>query len=164
MPSIRRRLHLAVHRALAGRFGVAVLVVERAGAAVLDKIRHGGEGRIEDHLVVHPLEDAVNLVQPLRHGHVGKIDGFQVAYEGLEEMVMRIDQSGVHEHVRRVDHFVAFVRKAGADRKDSGALNQHIRVAVYAIPAVAGHDRLRASDHHFAFDLASSFALFSRSL
>ena len=86
-----RCLHLTIHRSLARRLGIAVLVVKRTGAAVLDQIRHRGEGRVENYLVVHQLKNAVNLVQPLRHRHVGKVDGFQVADKGLEKVVMCVD-------------------------------------------------------------------------
>jgi hypothetical protein len=97
-----RRFHLAVHRGFARGLGVAILVIERVGAAVLQKVSHRREAGIIDDVRIHQLEDAVDLVEPLHYQHVGVVDGYQVSHKRLEEVVVRVDQAGVDKLARGV--------------------------------------------------------------
>ena len=90
-------LHLAVHRRLAGLPGVAVLVVKGAGTAVFNQIRKGCKGGVVNHIGINILEYAVNLVNPVHHHHVGIVNGYEIAHKGLEEMMVGVNQAGIHE-------------------------------------------------------------------
>ena len=126
-----------------------------AGAAVLQEVRHGGEGGVEDHLVVDHLEDPVGLVQPLGHRHVGVVDGLQIPDEGLEEVVVGVDEARIDEPICGVDHLVAGVRQVGADLHDLGAVDQDVRVPVDVVLGVAGDDCFRVSNQRGGHRAAS---------
>ena len=137
----RRRLHLPVHRGFSGGLRVAVLVVEGAGAAVLEQIRHRGKAGIVDDVGIHQLEDAVDLVQPLHHQHVGVVDGDEVAHKGLEEVVMCVDKAGIHELSGGVERLRPVGWKILADGGDPAAFDQHVLITVYRVRLIAGDDR-----------------------
>ena len=150
------RLHLPVHRSLAGGLGKAVLVVKGTGAAVLEQVGHGGERGVIDHLVVHHLEDTVDLVQPLRHRHVGIINGFEVSYKGLEKVVVRVDKAGIDKLVGGVDFLIVGVREILSNLNDLGTLDQHVRIVVHPVLSVAGHNGPCVADQNGGFHTASS--------
>ena len=147
--------HLAVNGSVAGGGGEAVLVIESGGAAVLDQVSEGCQGGVVNDVGVHQLEDAVDLVQPFGNGHVGIVDGFQVAHKGLEEVVMGIDQTGIDEMTGSIQHLVVGQIQILADGNDSGAFNEHIAAQMNGILLVAGNNRFCVLNQDFLFHIHS---------
>ena len=133
------RLHLAVHRGLAGEIGIAVLMVKGGGAAMLYKVRKGGDGGVVYHLVVCHLEYAVYLVYPFRHSHGGIVYLAYASHKGLEKVMMGVHKAGVYKHTCGVD----YLRPLGSLKVlpyglYGGTFYQHVRVKIHPVLFVAG--------------------------
>ena len=107
--------------------------------------------RVVDHIGVHQLEDAVDLVQPFGDGHVGIVDGLQVAHKGLEEMVMGVDQTGVNKVAGGVENLIVRQIQILADGNDLGTFNEHVRTEVNGVFFIAGNDCFCVLNQDFLF-------------
>ena len=124
-----RGLELAVHDAAAGVAGKVVLVVEGGGAAVLDQFGHRHDRGVVEGFLGQAREDRIDPVQPLDHRQLGPVEIGAVAHEGLEEMVMGVDEAGIDEPAGGVDHLgPRRGGQRGADGADGGAFGQKVLV------------------------------------
>ena len=81
----------------------------------------------------------VESFEPVEQLHVLHLG--EVAGEDLIEVVVRVDQTGVAEHMARVDGFVGLAVEFHADLLDEAVLGVKVDVFVYGVGAVAGDER-----------------------
>lgn len=121
-------------------------MVEGRGAAVLEQIGESCQRRVVDYVPVNPLENPVDLVQPLGNGHVGIIDRLEVSYKSLEEMVVGIDKAGIHELAGSIDGLVDRTGNTLGDFHDLLSIHQHVLAIQDGILCIAGDDGFRVLD------------------
>ena len=119
-------------------------MVEAGRAAVLHQLAHAGEGGETDDLGVEVLPDLIECLEPVEQLHVLHLG--EVAGEDLIEVVVRVDQTGVAEHMARVDGFVGFAVEFHADLLDEAVLGVKVDVFVHGVGAVAGDERADVFD------------------
>ncbi len=101
MPSISAAWNCRATKSRVHPARVEVEVIRGAGAAGLQELPHGQEGGEVDRLAVDVLPDLVEVDKPVEK--LGILHGGQIAGEGLEEVVVRVDEPGNHHVVRAVD-------------------------------------------------------------
>ena len=113
---------------------------------MLEQVPHSGQGGVKDHLVVDQLEDTIRLVQPLWHCHIGIVNGFEIPDEGLEEVMMSVDQAWINKHTAGIEDFVIGVGQLRANFQNSGTVNQQVCIPIDMVLGVTGDNRFRISD------------------
>ena len=124
---------------VAGVLREDVVMVEAGRAAVLHQLAHAGEGGETDDFGVEVLPDLVERLEPVEQLHVLHLG--EVAGEDLIEVMVRVDQTGVAEHMARVDGFVGLAVEFHADLLDEAVLGVKVDVFVHGVGAVAGDER-----------------------
>ena len=123
---------LAVDDARTGMAGEVILMIKGRGAAVFDQLCHSHDRRMVKALLGQAGKNWIDAVKPLQHGQLGPIQIGAVAHEGLEEMMMRIDQAGVNKPAAGVDHLGASGQRACRQVRPNGsngtAVDQNILV------------------------------------
>ena len=114
------RFKLAVDNARSGMAGEVILMVKGRGAAVFDQFSHGHDGRVVKAFFRQAGKDRIDPVQPLQHGKLGPIQIGAVAHEGLEEMVMGVDQARINKPATGVDHLGACWQRACRQVRPNG--------------------------------------------
>jgi len=116
-------------------------VVERSGAAMLEEICHGNERRVIDNFTVNLGENGINLVEPVDHKKVRIINGYQVSYKRLEEVMVRIHQSWIHNVVACIDDLGVTLRKILSNLCYLVSVDQKITIGIHRIRSIATHER-----------------------
>ena len=129
---------------VAGVLREDVVMVEAGRAAVLHQLAHAGEGGETDDLGVEVLPDLIERLEPVEQLHVLHLG--EVAGEDLIEVMVRVDQTGVAEHMARVDGFVGLAVEFRADLLDEAVLGVKVDVFVHGVGAVAGDERADVFD------------------
>ena len=98
----RRRLELPVNKALGAGFGEYIVMVHAGGAAVTQQLPHAGETAVIDAVRIQSPPDFIEGHQPGKQLHF--LDLGQVAGEGLIEVVMGVDETGIDKAALGVQH------------------------------------------------------------
>ena len=141
-------LHLPVHPLLAGGRCVAVLVVYRAGAAVLNKVCHTGGAGIENHIPVDTDENLIDIIQPLHQRQPRAVNRHQIAHKGLKKMVVCINKAGIDILACSVNDLGVTGGKVAPHRFNAVAADEDVTVIEHPIRRIAGHHSIRVSNQY----------------
>jgi len=114
-------------------------MVKAGRAAVLHEFAHARQARQAHDVGIEVFPDLIERLQPVEQLHILHLR--QIAGELLVEMMVRVDQPRIAEHMARVDGFVGLAVEFHADLLDEAVLGVKVDVFVYGVGAVAGDER-----------------------
>ena len=112
-----------------------VVMVEAGCAAVLHEFSHARQARQADDVGVKVFPDFIERLEPVEQLHVLHLR--QVAGELLVQMMVRVDQTWIAEHVARVNGLIGGLVEIWADGADDAVFCVEVDVFIHAVFLVA---------------------------
>ena len=127
---------------------VKIEMVHRGGAAGEHQFRHRGFRRGLEHLRRQPLPHRKQRRQPIEQFAV--LRRRQCAGQGLEHVMMGVDEARNDDVALEIEHFVGRLRQLGGrtDRDDAMIGNEQAAVADLAPRRIHGHQDVGVLDQH----------------
>ena len=120
--------------------GEDVVMVKAGRAAVLHEFAHARQARQAHDVGIEVFPDLIERLQPVEQLHILHLR--QIAGELLVEMMVRVDQPRIAEHMARVQYLLRGLFQLRADGADHAVLGVEVDVFVDRIALIAG-DELR---------------------
>ena len=117
-----------------------IVVVKAGRAAVLHEFAHARQARQAHDVGIEVFPDLIERLQPVEQLHILHLR--QIAGELLVEMMVRVDQPRIAEHMARVQYLLWLLFQLRADGADHAVLGVEVDVFVDRIALIAG-DELR---------------------
>jgi len=128
---------LRVNQKVARRTRENIMMIKTGGAAGFQQLAQPCEGGKAHHLPVKVFPDFIERRQPIEQ--LKSLHGGKVAGKNLIQMVVRVDQSRIAEHVRSVKRF-AVRRKPLPHGADYAVFYEQIGMRKHAAAIIAGDD------------------------
>ena len=125
---------------VAGASREDIVVIEAGCAAVLHKLTHARQARQADDVGVKVFPDFIERLEPVEQLHVLHLR--QVAGELLVQMMVRVDQTWIAEHVARVNGLIGGLVEIWADGADDAVFCIEVDVLIDGVGVVT-RDELR---------------------
>ena len=106
---------------------------------MLHEFAHARQARQTDDLRVEIFPDLIECFQPIKQFHILHLR--QIAGKLLVQMMVRVDQTWIAEHVARVNHLFRLLRQIFTDRADESILSIQIDVFINRVRVITRHQR-----------------------
>ena len=140
---LRGRFKLRADQIACAR-GEDVVMVKAGRAAVLHEFAHARQARQAHDVGIEVFPDLIERLQPVEQLHILHLR--QIAGELLVEMMVRVDQPRIAEHMARVQYLLRGLFQLRADGADDAVLSVEVDIFIYGILLVAGDEGFDIAD------------------